>query len=545
MLRPYQQQAIEGIFQAWESHRSTLIVLPTGTGKTVTFSEVVKRVHPSRTIVIAHRTELLSQAARHVSYTGLETEIEQADLMATAFDYGSSPVLVASVQTLISGRKRKRMERFDPDDFGLLVIDEAHHATASSYREIINYFSRNPNLKILGCTATPDRADKEALGQIFESVAFDYEILDAINDGWLVPVEQQLVHIDGLDFSHVRVTAGDLNGADLAAVMEAEKPLHGIASATLDIVGDRRTLVFAVSVKQAEMLSEIFNRHRPGMAAFISGKTPDDVRQQTFEKFSDGRIQILTNCAVATEGYDNPGVEVIVQARPTKSRALYSQIVGRGLRPLGNLVDGFEDAEDRRIAIAESQKPVCTVLDFAGNSGRHKLMTCADILGGKYSEEVRALAVKQLKEQGKAMPMDEALEAAHKAIQREIEEARAREAARKAHLTAQAQYSVQDVSPFDLFHLSPAKAKGWDRVKRVSHKQAAMLRSMGVDPETVTFTQASQLIGETFRRRDEHLATFKQCKLLQKHGYDAANMQFVEASKLIDSLAKNGWRRVA
>jgi superfamily II DNA or RNA helicase len=166
-----------------------------------------------------------------------------ADLTANDDDlWDDSLCVVSTIQTQIAGR-RGRMNRFDPFKFDLLVIDEAHHSTAGSYRKVIDYYRQNPNLKVLGVTATPDRADEEALGQVFESVAYDYEILDAINDGWLVPINQQMVTIDGLDFSAIRTTAGDLNGADLAKVMEAEKNLHGIVSATLEIIGERRALV--------------------------------------------------------------------------------------------------------------------------------------------------------------------------------------------------------------------------------------------------------------------------------------------------------------
>ena len=128
------------------------------------------------------------------------------------------------------------MSKFDPQRFGVLIIDEAHHATSPTYRRVIDYYRTNPALKVLGVTATPDRADEEALGQVFQSVAFDYEVLDAIHDGWLVPIEQQMVHVEGLDYSSIRTTAGDLNGGDLAAVLEAEKNLQQMASASVAII---------------------------------------------------------------------------------------------------------------------------------------------------------------------------------------------------------------------------------------------------------------------------------------------------------------------
>lgn len=416
---------------------------------------------------------------------------------------------------------------------------------APSFRKVLDYYRQNPSLKILGVTATPDRADEEALGQVFQSVAFDYEILDAINDGWLVPVEQQMVNIEGLDFSQVRTTAGDLNGADLAAVMEAEKNLQGIAGASIEIIGNRQTLAFTVSVKQAERLAEIFNRHRPGMADWVCGATPKDKRHKILQDFSQRKIQVLCNVGVLTEGYDEAGVEVIVQARPTKSRCLYAQIIGRALRPLENLVDVWESSEDRKIAIAESPKPSALILDFVGNSGRHKLMTTADILGGKVSEAAIEKAINKAKREGRPVDMAKELEAAEAELRREEEERRQREAARRARVVAKAQFSVQTISPFDVFHLMPARERGWDKGKTLSEKQRSLLLKQGIDPTGMPFVQAKQIIDHQFYRWKNNLCSIKQARCLQKAGYtDAQTYTREQASALISQLAQNGWKPV-
>lgn len=542
-LRDYQEQAVTAIFEEWKEHDSTLIVAATGTGKTQIFSEVIRQVQPRRALVLAHREELIWQAVKRIESLGLETSIEMAELVAGASFWNETPVVVSTIQTQISGRGR--MNRFDPQNFGLVIIDEAHHATSPSYRRVIEYYRKNSGLKILGVTATPDRADEEALGQVFQSVAFDYEILDAIQGGWLVPVEQQLVTIEGLDFSQIRTTAGDLNGADLAEVMEAEKNLHGVVSATLDIIGNRRTLVFAVTVKQAEKYSEIFNRHKPGIADWVCGKTPKDQRHETFRKFGNGDTQILVNVGVATEGYDNPGVEVVVMARPTKSRCLYSQMVGRSTRPLPGIVDQYETAQERREAIARSAKPSCLVIDFVGNAGRHKLMTTADILGGKVSDLAVQRVLFKAKSKGQAFDMAKELEAEERRIRSEIEERKKLEAARRAHVIGHAQFSAREINPFDVFQLEPVRAKGWDKGRTLSEKQSALLRRQGIDPSRIPYPQAKQLLGELFRRWGSHLCTLKQANLLRKHGYETHDLTMDEASKLIDALAKNGWRRPA
>jgi superfamily II DNA or RNA helicase len=314
-LRPYQSSAVDSIFSKWLEHESTIACLPTGTGKTIIFGHVIKQARergiPGRAMVIAHREELIWQAAKKIeAVTGERPSIEMAEYRA---DHAliQKNVVVASVQTLVAGRDGGRMKRFDPREFGLLIIDEFHHAVADTYRRVIEHFS---GCKRLGVTATPDRADEEALGQVCDSVAFDYEIADAIGDGWLAPVRQTVVEVDGLDLTDVRTTAGDLNGADLARVMEYEQNLHEIASPSIELCGNRRALVFAASVAQAERLCEIFNRHRSECAQFVCGETPKEIRRQMLADYSAGRFQYLVNCAVATEGFDEPGIQVVVMA---------------------------------------------------------------------------------------------------------------------------------------------------------------------------------------------------------------------------------------
>lgn len=545
-LRDYQQDAVSAVFSEWQERNSTLVVCPTGTGKTQIFCDVIRKMQPKRAMVLAHREELIRQAVLRLDNDfGIKADIEMADYQADEFYHNRAPVVVSTVQTQCAGNGGYgRMKIFDPNDFGLVICDEAHHYTSPSFRRVLDYYKQNPELKILGVTATPDRADEAALGQVFESVAYDYEILDAIHDGWLVPVNQKMVHIEGLDFSQIRTTAGDLNGADLAAVMEAEKNLQGIAAASIDIIGnDKRTLVFTVTVKQAEMLAEIFNRHRPGMADWICGKTPKHDRHRIFSDFDTGRIQVLVNVGVATEGYDNPKVEVIVQGRPTKSRCLYAQIIGRSLRPLKGIVDGLATADERKQAIADSVKPSALVLDFVGNAGRHKLMTTADILGGKVSEQAIAKAIEKAKQSGQAVRMDQALDEAERDIQREIEERQRREAARRAHLVASARFTTKTISPFDVFELRPARERGWDSDRQLSEKQRACLIKQGIDPSKVGFAQGKQLLGEIFKRWSNDQCSFKQAKILKTRGY-SVDVSRDEAKKIIDQIAlKERWTK--
>ena len=216
----------------------------------------IQRKQPKRSMVLAHREELIWQAKDKIErVTGLKSDVEMGEHKAAqecGLFHPKASVIVSTIQTHVAGGDGGgRMTKFDPMDFGLLVIDESHHAVSPSYRKVIDYYMTNPDLVVMGVTATPDRGDESALGQVFETVAFDYEVMDAIKDGWLIPIEQQMVSVESLDFSEVKTTAGDLNGADLAAVMESEKNLHGVASSTIDIIGSKRGIGFAASVNHA------------------------------------------------------------------------------------------------------------------------------------------------------------------------------------------------------------------------------------------------------------------------------------------------------
>ncbi len=548
MLRKYQQEASDAVVRELEDNVSTLVVLPTGTGKTVLFADVVRRFQPKRCLVFAHREELVFQAKEKIEkFAGVHCEVEMGQFRSDGWFGTRPPCVVSSVQTLASGGDGGgRMTKFDPAEFGLVVVDEAHHATSGTYRKVMDYFKEG-GCRVLGVTATPDRADEEALGQVFDTVAYDYEIVEAIEDGWLVPVEQKMVNVSSLDLSSCRTTAGDLNGADLAKVMEDEETLHGVAIASVETCGDRRAIVFAATVKQAERLAEIFNRYKAGSATWVCGETNKDDRRKLLKDFAGGSYQFMVNVGVLTEGFDDSGVEVIVMARPTKSRALYAQMAGRGTRPADDIaaaLAGMGSSEERRDAIANSRKPYCEILDFAGNSGRHKLVNAVDILGGKVSDEAIEMAREKIREAKGPVNVQEVLKEMEE-TKREMDERKAREAAMRDKIRAKASFSTVDVDPFDVFHIQPVKARGWDRAKTLSDKQRDILLKQGIDPDGMPYGQAKQLLNEVFRRWHSKLSSFKQARILRKNGITAP-MRHEEASRMIDAIAqRNGWRRRA
>jgi superfamily II DNA or RNA helicase len=540
---PYQVDCKSAIVKELGTGNSTLVVLPTGCGKTVLAAEVIKHFTPARSLFLAHRDTLIYQARKTIElHTGLSCGIEMASMRANGDMFRSPDVVISTVQTQLAGRNGDgRMTQFDPNEFGLLIVDEAHHYVSPSWKRVLDYYRKNPKLKVLGITATPDRADEKALGQIFETVAYDYEILDAIHDGWLVPIMQQMVKIEGLDFSQVKITAGDLNGAQLARVMEAEKVLQGIAGASIEIVGNRRAIVFTASVAHAEMTANILNRHRSGMADWVCDKTDKGRRQELLREFACGKVQVICNCGILTEGFDDPGVHVCIMARPTLSRSLYAQMIGRTTRALAGVVDGPETPELRKSAIAASAKPFAIVVDFTGNSGRHKLVTSADILGGKVSPAAIERAVRKAKEDGEPVRMDELLDRSEEELRQEAEKRRLEEEALKIKLVAKVQYRTQTISPFDAFDIQPVKERGWHHGKHLSDKQSTLLLKQGIDPASLSYVQAKQVLRELFSRWDKNLCSFKQAAILKKRGYDT-HCGRAEASAIIDIIsAREGW----
>ena len=513
---PHQEKAVAGILAKLASDRSTLVTLPTGTGKTFTAWTYVDRHEQGTVLWLAHREELIDQAiADAYEVTGELPAKEKADERAMG-----GRLVVASVQTLKGVRLEDFRRRFP--DVALIIVDEAHHAVAPSYRAILGAYQ---DAAVLGLTATPDRADERAMGQVFDSVAFAYDVLDAINDGYLCPVVRRRVLVDAIDLSAVGTVAGDFNQGELDTAMSLEKVLHGIAEPLMREAGDRRTILFSTSVDNAHRMAEILNRYRPECARAVDGGAElkrSGERGRILDDHKSGAFQFLCNVGVLTEGYDDKAVSCVAIARPTKSRSLYAQMAGRGLRILAGKKD-------------------CLLLDFVGRNGGHKLATAMDILGGKLDDEVIAKA-KEIADRDDTRPAHEAVQMAMKAIA----DAKKREAEKRARIKAKVAYRTESVDPFDLLHLKhdpEADAEAQRFGMTATEKQIATLTNAGVTvPENLSRRAASDLIGSIFKRRDLHLASFRQLKTLARYGVTDVNIGFKRASEMIDAIANNGWR---
>lgn len=557
-LRGYQQDAKDHVFSALgNGSQSTLLVMPTGTGKTQTFLSIASDWPQGDILVLAHRQELVWQPfERWRELTGEHGEVEMADFRRSTFSTGRSRVTFASKDSLCRLKRLKRAFP-DPKKVGLVIIDEAHHAVKQnrSYQAILDYLD-HPDLRVLGVTATPDRADELALGQTFDSVAYDYPLLDpdggpsAIGDGWLVPIRQEYVVVDGLDFTRVNSRGGDFSDASLERELTRESILHRLTAPTMDIAGNKLSAVFSAGVKQASRMAEIFNRRRDGNAYCLVSRIDkeDDhdcvidaqdklARSRLLKRFSQKDFQYLCNVGCLTEGYDNPNLELLVMGRMTRSRSLYCQMVGRGTRPLTGVVDGLSSPEERKQAIAASAKPYIHVLDFVGNS-KLPLISSLDILGGQYSDEVVQEAKKKLQADGESC-----LEASQLLKETSVEVAKKIE--KRKQIQSKASYRRREIDPFNVIGVVATREPGWHAGREPTEKQRTALEKFGVEPYVVdrmSFWQASKMMDNLVQRSQQKMATYKQCKLLKRHKVHTDNLTFARAGQLITRLKRNGWR---
>ena len=513
-LRPYQQQARDHIHAEWENgHTRTLLVLPTGTGKTIVFASVAAdQVRAGdRVLILAHRGELLEQAADKLQRsTGLVSAVEKAD--ATCLNTWFR-VVVGSVQTL---QRTARLERFPHDYFGTIIIDEAHHAITNGYRRILDYFG---DAKVLGVTATPDRGDMRNLGEVFDSLAFEYKLTDAIKECYLCRIMAQTIPLK-LDISSVTMSGGDYAVGDLGTALDPY--LEQIAAEMAQRCKGRKTVVFLPLIKTSQKFRDLLNSHG-FRAAEVNGQSTD--RKEVLADFDAGKYNVLCNSMLLTEGWDCPSVDCVVVLRPTKVRSLYSQMVGRGTR----LSPGKSDL---------------LLLDFLWMTDKHELCRPADLVC-----EDRAVArqmTENLAQTGCPEDIEEAAVQASEDVVAQREEALAKQLEeqrrKKARLVDPLQYEMS-IQAEDLAGYVPAF--GWE-AGPPSAEQTAALEKMGILPDAVESAgKASLLLDRLNKRRAEGLTTPKQIRVLERYGFQSVGTWSFDAAKhMIDRIAAVGWRGV-
>ncbi|MEA4899304.1 MAG: DEAD/DEAH box helicase [Christensenellaceae bacterium] len=511
-LRPYQLAAKEAIQSEWgKGVGKTLLVLPTGTGKTIVFAKLIEDCVSggSRVLVLAHRGELLDQAADKLRQaTGLHCAVEKAEESCLGSWFR---VVVGSVQTMM---RPKRLEQFPPDYFDNIVVDEAHHCLADSYQRVLEHFSE---AKVLGVTATPDRGDMRNLGAYFETLAYEYTLPKAIKEGFLAPIKALTIPLK-LDITGVGTQSGDYKAGDLGNALDPY--LHQIADEMAEHCRGRKTVVFLPLIKTSQKMRDIL-AERGFRAAEVNGESDD--RAEVLAAFDRGDYDVLCNSMLLTEGWDCPSVDCIVVLRPTKIRSLYCQMVGRGTR--------LHPGKDHLL-----------LLDFLWHTEKHELCRPAHLICE--NAEVADKMTENIEAAGCPVDIEEAEQQAAEDVVAQREEALAKKLAemkhRKRKLVDPLQFEMS-IQAEDLSSYVPAF--GWE-MGPPSDRQVATLEKLGIFPDEIESAgKAAKLLDRLDKRRTEGLTTPKQIRFLESRGFQhVGTWQFDDARRLIDRFAANGWR---
>lgn len=512
-LRPYQAEAKAAVFEQWDKGAfKTLLVLPTGCGKTIVFAKVAEDCvrQGYRVLILAHRGELLEQAADKIKKStnlGCATEKAEQTCLGSWFR-----ITVGSVQSM---QREKRLSQFSEDYFNVIIIDEAHHCISDGYQKVLQHF---PSAKVLGVTATPDRGDMRNLGEFFESLAYEYTLPKAIREGYLSPIKAMTIPLQ-LDLSGVSIQSGDFKAGDIATALDPY--LHQIADEMMKYCRDRKTVVFLPLVKTSQKFKEILNE-KGFKAAEVNGESKD--RAEVLEAFDKGEYNVLCNSMLLTEGWDCPSVDCVIVLRPTKVRSLYSQMVGRGTR----LCEG---------------KSHLLLLDFLWHTERHELCHPADLICEK-KEVARKMTENLEGTAGCPMDLEEAERKASEDVIAEMEESLAKQLqemrTRKKKLVDPLQFEMS-IQAEDLSGYVPAF--GWEMAPP-SDKQKQELEKRGILPDEIDNAgKANLILDRLHKRQEEGLTTPKQIRCLEKYGFQHVGTWTFEAGKnMIDRIAACGWR---
>lgn len=512
-LRPYQNEAIEAVHSEWsKGNTKTLLVLPTGCGKTICFAKLAEDQvrQGDKVLILAHRGELLDQASDKIyKVTGLKTALEKAESSCLGSWYR---IVVGSIQSLM---RESRLSNFSRDYFDTIIIDEAHHCLSDSYQVVLNHFNK---AKVLGVTATPDRGDMRNLGQYFESLAYEYTLPRAIKEGYLSPISALTVPLK-MDLSGVGVQSGDFKVGDVGTALDPY--LHQIGNEMLNYCKDRKTVVFLPLISTSQKFTNILNE-LGFSAAEVNGNSID--RGEVLKDFEEGKYNVLCNSMLLTEGWDCPSVDCVIVLRPTKVRSLYCQMVGRGTR----LHKGKKDL---------------LLLDFLWHTEKHELCHPASLICE--NEEVAKVMTKALEDNaGIPVDIEEAAKTAEAETVAKREESLAKQLEamkkRKRKLVDPLQFEMS-IQAEDLTSYVPNF--GWEMAP-ASEKQISSLEKFGIFPDEVENAgKASLLLDRLNKRKLEGLTTPKQIRFLESRGFiHVGTWQFEQAKKLIDRIAANNWR---
>lgn len=565
-LRPYQQSAVdfvsaafgnnniqEGINQNETAVSSAIVVRPTGTGKTIIIASIVENELNSggRVLILAHRNKLLEQAHDKIlSACGIDASYEGKP-------GGDERVVICSIQSM---SRDDRLAKYPADYFSLIVVDETHHIASPSYIKVREHFS---TAKLVGVTATPVRGDGHDTREDFDVVGPEYTTEQAIEDGFLTPVSVAKIPLE-IDISRVHMQGGDYSASDVGAVLE--RYLVRIAKKTAELTKGKKTIIFTPLVSTAQKLANIFNNETDLRADYVAGERKDS--DVVLERYNNNEIDVIINAMLLTEGFDCPAIDCIINLRPTRSKSLYVQMIGRALR----LYPGKDHA---------------TVLDFLWQDNGRGRLSAQDALLDNDDPFIRNAMEEEL-ESGEEIDLQElraraenkAIEAREAALADALEKANALAESmskeQKELLNALTEYAInkarnENVSPLNIYGvirrspkvaakyhcmsaslvavrvddpvledmcLSYYEAKlgsEWEQ-ERPTMKQLSLLEKFGIPVGyAVSKGHASFLIDGFINRNEEGLASYKQVKALRRFGYvDAHNLSKKECKQLLE-----------
>ncbi len=585
-LRPYQTRAVERVNKAYQADKkSALIVLPTGLGKTCCMAAVAEEEvkKGGRVLFLAHRTELLRQAAEEIeSMTGIDTGY------ISGKDVPDTPILLSSIQGM---SKDHRLNSFKPEDFSMVMIDEAHHMFAGSYDKIIDHFK---DARLLGVTATPRRGDDRDVSEKFKEVCSEYTLCEAINEDWLAPIVLQNCPVK-IDISKTHVMAGDYSTKDIG---EALLPyMDAIADQVIEKASDRKVLIFVPLVATAKGLAEIFQK-KGAKADYVSGKRK---APEIISRFKNGEINILINSLLLTEGFNEPTIDCIVNLRATQSEALLRQIIGRGTRKAPGkenllILDFFWKNKKNRSTLSVSdiislemgvdERDIFEVNRRCKNlkGGPANIMDLITSIGGDVQEEREAALLRAIKkaeeEEERRRKFEEIRQQYLKdhpdlvqiirndpkyELKRLVKSGNAFQITKHCYLVDNPNgnsfvytdipvfralgidsYEVRFICDSSMFHIDDDAP---------TEKQRCCLVNFGIDPEYfdesdlrsetcfISKGYSGFIIGTLIDRQKRGMCSYKQAKLLCKKGAkDLKNLHFSAASGAINQLSANNWQ---
>lgn len=452
-LRDYQKEAQVALRADWKAgHKRLLLELPTGCGKTMTF--VLLPRAGARTLVIVPLIELIGQTVAAIrKLRNCEPDIEQADLSAVP----ESEFVVASWQTLLrNDRWKKFVGKVD-----LVVVDEAHWGFTVQAKDILQGLV-DGGARVLGCTATAYRADRVSLLGFYERISYCYSLRKAIDEGYLCPPRVRVHYVKSINLTKAaKKAAADFHAEELDRILRSEEALHDIAGLIQkNHVPGRQALVFAHSVKQATLLRDLLLDRHGIAASLVHSYQSDEEYRSELKAFVSGDRELIINVGILTTGWDHPPVSEIFIAKPTKALNKYTQMVGRGTRTLPGVIDGLETADQRKAAIAASQKPAFVIHDLTDSSRCHQLCSAIDVL----SEQTKPLKNKVRDKAEEEMGLEEidAAVAAEVAAEQEIARLeREAERRRRAALVVGVEFGTEDRDPFAAGDRKNARRQTW------------------------------------------------------------------------------------